>query len=392
MNDLTFTQISTILNSIVSQATGQTTITPTDTSSFVAVAQTGLKVGYDNLMNAVSQVLAKTIFSIRPYKAKFSELEMTNFQFGNAVRKLQVADNTFVDDDRLPLADGQTVDMYKVRKPIVIQTNFYGQSAYEDYWTTFRDQLDVAFSSPDEFSRFISMYVQNNADRRAQARENLSRSTVANLIGGTISASSTDSSRIVHLIAEYNAITGLTLSKTNYQSPEYYTDFIRWVYARVMSISDLMTERSELFHSTIDGKHLMRHTPKNMQKMYILSPIKHDIQARVLSQTFNKNELNGLDGELVNYWQSIEEGKRDAINITPSIMNTDGSVSKGEAISESGIFGIIFDKEAAGVNHFNEWAAVTPFNARGGYYNTFFHATDRYFNDFTENSVVLKLD
>ena len=70
-NDLTFEQIVTVLNSIASQATGQAQLTATNTSDFITVAQTTLKAGADPIMNAISQTLSKTIFSIRPYFEKF---------------------------------------------------------------------------------------------------------------------------------------------------------------------------------------------------------------------------------------------------------------------------------------------------------------------------------
>ena len=53
-NTLTFTDISTILNSVVQQATGQAALTPTNTSDFITVAQKGLLAGYDNLMGCLS--------------------------------------------------------------------------------------------------------------------------------------------------------------------------------------------------------------------------------------------------------------------------------------------------------------------------------------------------
>jgi hypothetical protein len=40
----------------------------------------------------------------------------------------------------------------------------------------------------------------------------------------------------------------------------------------------------------------------------------------------------------------------------------------------------------------NEWSSPAPFNSRGGYTNFYFHRTVRYFNDYSENAVVLLLD
>ena len=62
-NDLTINQISTVLGEIVGQATGSKPMAVTDTSSFVTVAQIGLKTGYDTIATAISQVLSHTIFS-----------------------------------------------------------------------------------------------------------------------------------------------------------------------------------------------------------------------------------------------------------------------------------------------------------------------------------------
>ena len=69
-NDLTFNQLSTVLNSILLQATGINSISVVDTSSFVTAGQEALKAGYDTLSTAISQVLSRTIFSIRPYTSK----------------------------------------------------------------------------------------------------------------------------------------------------------------------------------------------------------------------------------------------------------------------------------------------------------------------------------
>ena len=76
-NTLTFDQISTVLNDIVKQATGIETMKATDTSSFVAQAQTALLAGNDRIMDSISQVLDRTIFSVRPYVAMLSSHSAT---------------------------------------------------------------------------------------------------------------------------------------------------------------------------------------------------------------------------------------------------------------------------------------------------------------------------
>jgi hypothetical protein len=61
-------------------------------------------------------------------------------------------------------------------------------------------------------------------------------------------------------------------------------------------------------------------------------------------------------------------------------------------VETAGIFGVMFDEAALGYTLVNQWSAPTPFNARGGYSNIFWHETARYWNDFTENGVIFLLD
>ena len=392
-NTLEFNQISTVLNSIVSQATGKAAITPTNTSEFVTVAQTGLKTGYDNLLSAVSQVLSRTIFSNRPYSRKFKGLEADAIRYGNHVRKLQIADKDAENDDRLPLTDGKSVDQQVVSKPTILQTNFYGSNSYQRHYTIFKDQLDVAFSGPDEFAQFIALITQNCSDMIEQEHENLARFTIDNYIAGVYvgANASLKTSQIVHLLTEYNAQTGLTLTDTSVYDPANYSAFMKWVYARVAAVSAMLTERSLVYHTNIIGKEVSRHTPERDQRVYILAQNRFGTEARVLADTYHDNYLKAAVNEYVNFWQSIKTPAE--INVTPTYMNTNGVlVTPSKAVDLKNVYGVIMDREAAGYTVVNQWSGTSPFNQRGGYQNIWFHFTDRYWNDFTENGVIFLLD
>lgn len=386
INDMTIEQVSTVLNAIVEQATGkQPTIQVTDTSSFVTVAQTALKTGYDTVLQAISQVLSRTIFSVRPYNRKFRGIEVSEQKWGNHVRKLQLVDNTFEDDQRYSLTEGQSVDMYKVKKPKPVQTNFYGQVTFQDHITIFRDQLDVAFSSPTEFASFISMIMQNMADRFAQMDEEFDRSAVANFIGGKI-IGGTD---VIHLVTEYNDYAGTSYTSTTIKDPTAYEPFIKWVFGRVKTLVGMMGERSIKYHTNLTDKPIMRHTPVDNLKMYLFAPVLNDITSSVISDIYNDELLRFAEHEEVSYWQNIDNP--DALKLTASYMTAAGAITTG-SVNSTGIFGVLFDEEAVGSNRCNEWSERTPMNAAGGYSNIYWHWTRRYWNDFTENGIVLMLD
>lgn len=389
-NELSINQVSTFLNAVVKQATGNTALTAVDGKNFATVAQLPLKIGYDPVISAISQVLSSTIFSIRPYSRKFKGINVSNQKFGNITRKLNIVDSDWTDDDRQKLEDGSSIDMYVVKKPTVLQTNFYGANAFQRQTTIFKDQLDVAFSSQEEFGRFISMLMSNVSDMIEQGHESMARMCILNYVGGKL-ANEDEANNRIHLLTEYNELTGLTLNNKDVYKPENFPSFMKFVVARIKSISNLMTERSEKFHTNVTGKDIMRHTPLSKQKLYLLAPQQYLTETSVLSDLFNDKYMKMTDLELVNFWQNIDEPSD--IDIKPIYMDKTGSLKQpNAAIKESNLFGVIFDEEALGYTTVNSWSAPTPFNARGGYHNIFWHYTDRYWNDFTENGVVLLLD
>lgn len=399
-NDLTFTQVSTILNQIVRQATGVTPIMPNNTSEFVNVAQTALLKGYDPVINAISQVITKTIYSIRPYDRKLKGMEVSMSQWGNLIRKLSIADRSFTDDQAYsypvtwddtmtpPSGEGHSVDMYKIRKPDMLQTNFYGNNVFQDYVTIFKNQLDVAFTSPEEFGRFISMIMQNMRDRREQAIENVARGTVVNLISALIDEN--DADRVIHLVTEYNQLTGLALTPQSVYAPDNYSSFMKWVFGKIAQLCSLMTERSEVFQTRIKNKHVIRHTPYRDQKVYLYAPAQYQITAQVLADTYHDSYLRFADHDVVNYWQSIETP--DAINNKPVYTDKNGEIKVGAQVEQANILGVIFDRESAGYAITQQWSMNTPFNAAGGYYNWWDHETFKSFNDNTEKALVLLMD
>ena len=386
VNTMSFEDASAILNNIRKQVTGEEPISIEDSTQFVSVATTLLQAGYDPVLNAITQMVSRTIFSIRPYNRKFGGIKVDSETWGSIVRKLSIADKDWDKDVRFEIVDDESVDMYKVNKPNILQTNFYGQNVFEKSYTVFKDQLDNAFSGANEFGRFMSMVVQNINDMIEQAHEGIARMTIANFIGGKIASDNS----VIHLITEYNTATGLSLDSTTVYAPENFADFIKWMYARVATLTSLMTERSQEFQINVTGKEINRHTPFELQKVYMYAPLLNEINARVLADAYHEDFLTYADVEAVNYWQSIETP--DQIMVKPAYMDADGQIVDGAEQTIENLVGVVFDRDALGYTTIHNWSATTPFNAKGGYWNTFHHFTERWYNDFTEKGIILMLD
>ena len=403
MNIMSISQASTLLNAIVKQATGQTSQAAINNAAdLVSVAQTALLTGYDPIFNAVSQVWSRTIFSARPYTTKMGDLEMNLGAYGNAIRKLSAVSGLMLDDDQYKwpvaydatahednaLGNGETVDPYKIAKQEVLQTNFYGTAVYQQDYTVFRHQLKTAFSDAEEFSSFNQLNMLERSNDREQYREQVGRVLQLNLIGALIDEASEH--RVVKLLTEYNELTGLTLTAQDVYKPENFPAFIRWMYSRVNTIAKMMGERSQQFQTVINNKPVLRHTPIQDLRVALSTSFHEQIRAMAIPATYNPQDLSLPQFKAVNYWQSID--KPTAINMTPTYTSAAGAVKKGGVVTNENVIGVMHDRDAIGYSITDSWAAASPFNQRGGYWNESYHEEYKTISDCTEKAVVLLLE
>ena len=407
VNSLSFQQCSTILTSLVKQATGRDVVVST-TPDFISVAQTALSLPKDIIYNTLSDVLARTIFSIRPYDARFAGLEKDLPTWGGYMRKLAIAEDDWSDSKAYawPVAydssqsghetgDGYSVDQYVINKRKVQQTNFIGQSVFQDHYTIFDEQLETAFRGPEELSSFLSMLTTYMSNKIELAKDGLSTGLISNLIGTLIAeAGGNASPRVVKLLTEYNAVTGMASTEGAYTAstiflPDNYPSFMKWCYGRIAAVANKFRAMSVKYQTTVNSQPIARHTPYDKQKLYILDDERYQMESRVLADTFHDNYLSLADVESVPFWQGIDTP--DKVIVKPTYTNTSGVVTTaGSAITQTGVFALLFDTDAAG------WAMVhqnmlPARNAAGEYTNMWANMRLRCFQDNTEKAVVFLL-
>lgn len=396
VNTVTFQQSSAVLNSLVQQATGRSSVISTE-ADFISVAQTALNLGKDAIFNALTNVLARTIFAIRPYSASMKGLEKSLPQWGAYMRKINIVESDWKDNDAykypvtydatqtVPSGNGLSVDPWVINKRDFIQTNFLGQSVFSDHYTVFEDQLETAFQNSTEFGQFIGMLTTNMNNKLEVCYENISRHLVTNFIGGLLAENASD--RVVNLLTLYNSETGGSFTTTTIYAPANYPAFMKWAYAKIAAIASMFKEYSVKYQTTISGKYTPRHTPYDKQKMYMLASDRYAIESRVLADAFHDNYLTYADVETVNFWQGINSP--DTIIVKPTYTNTSGVVTTPtNAITQAGVFAVLFDEDALGWARVHQNVLSTPVNPRGEYRNIFYNMRLRCFSDNTEKGVV----
>lgn len=397
----TFTkeQAAAFVSAVYNQVTGKQPLAAVDPSAFVSMADATLNVGVDPLMTAISQVYSKTIYSYRPYETYLGGLDKGATLYGNAIRKLTALDaGDMRDDSGYLLKQDDAIDQYIVNKPKMVQTNFYGSNVWQYPITIYEKQVRSAFKSAEGVQEFLSMTLGELDNHFKQQKEWLAVATLCNLIAAYQNGDMPDECT-VHVLTEYNAYTGGSYTAETVMSPENIKGFMQWFAGRVEQERVRFAARTVRNHvHTVDNVNgvsgeILRHTPRDKQRLYMLAKYKIFNSNLVLSNTYNPQNINTIEGEWLPYWQNPADEETIQLTAFKSMPNN-GKLVSGTTVGykASNVMGILMDVDAAGYSMVDEGATVTPMNARGRYYNIWYNFDRRYYNDVTEKGAVFVLD
>ena len=393
VNSMTFEQSAAFLTALYEEATGQQpTLQVANTADFTTVGTTLLQGGLDPIIAGLTQILDRTIFAMRVYNKKFEDITVDEIRFGAVTRKINFIDNDLDSvDERLTLTDGVGVDPFVVKKPKVVQMNYYGATQYQDHITIFRDQLDSALRDAGEFGRWLSALMTHIDNRHKQVEEAEARGIIANFITAKATA---DTTNAINVLQEYYNETGTTLTPANMFAPANYVEFTRWLAAYMQTLVDKMGERSLKYHMNITGKEVMRFTDSDNMRKYLSDKVVNNIVAVSQSVLYNADKISNIvDGaKKMTFWQNIDNPY--SVQATPAYLNTTtGNIDvAGSPVQVDNIIGVLFDRDALGMVKRSTWSAASEFNPAGGFYNLYWHWTQTTWNSFDENFVLLYAD
>lgn len=391
VNALGIEDVCLLLNDLHTQVTGQAGITPTNTADFISMAQATLAAGTDKVWSAMQIQLSKTLFASRPYTRKFGGLLADDIRWGGIVQKVSFADSNLTSNEMVyhPV-DGTSVDQWIQKKGDILVTRYTGSDVFQDWITVYDQALRDAFLSEAQLGAFYAAKMQELSNKWEQYLEELNRTALGNFIAAKVDMEASFPDGVVHLLTEYNALTGLSLTAQSVYQPANIRGFFQFVRARINTLSRLMTNRSVKFQASVTGKVIARHSPVVNQKMYILSEALDQIDTMVNTNTYHNEPLAYADVEGVDYWQAIDNP--DELQLTPVEIDASGAAVTGSAVTISKLFGVIFDEDAVVTNIKDYRLESTNLNPRGLYRNTWLTSNSQYCNDLTEKGVVLLLD
>lgn len=362
-------QIYEIVNSVTSQALGRTDLTAIDTASFIAMGDAVLNSGtnVEPWINTLVQRIGRTIISYRAYSSQFEELAFTDMEWGAIMQKIKVQMPSAIEDVSVELEDGESIDHYIIAKPRATQKLFVIRSPYTFMVTIQRAWLREAFLSESAMESFIGAVFGELTNAMAVGQEELGRACMSNFIANT------DESQRIPLLTNYIANVPSADPTLTADTAIYDGGFLRYAIAQMKYYSMRMTEMSTLYNK--EGE--TRHTPISMQRFCIRSDYLVNMETQVEYAAFHDEYLDVGAEVKVNYWQSA---------LTPGSILIDGG--EGDDVQIDNILGFIHDRAALGTYRKETEVLTTPVNARGKYYNTFYHVNDNRFNDMSENGLV----
>lgn len=411
---LTQRDIHALINRIVHEATGQeNTLNVVDSSTFVSVGEKLLASGTENVLNALSLVLGRTFMAVRPYNAKLKLINAIDTgAYSHRMRKISFySKNAQASGDWntqlfTNLADGftngqnesgtksvaqSTKSMWEQNQPIPLELTFGGSSVWEDSITVYEDQLKHAFRSEADFADFVSGIMTEKGNDIESQKEAFNRMTLLNHMAGVYDLNNSYS--VVNLTSAFNKEFETSYTTTQLLST-YLTDFMKFMTAKIKIDSRMLENRSLKAHwsptvtrgdVTYD---ILRHTPRDRQRLLMFNPLMMKAQSYVFPEIFNTEYLKIENYEGVDFWQN--EANPSAIDVIPAIPDTANPKAQkaGAEVKLNYVVGILYDVDGLMVDYQLERTAVTPLEARKNYHNIWYSYSKNAINDFTENAIL----
>ena len=371
-------QVYDLVNDVTSEVLGLKDILKEDLTNVVDIGDAIFNANaFENYTRKLVDHIGKMVFVDRPYTSRVPSVLMDAWEFGSVLEKVSMEMPKATENESWELEDGAVYEQDQFYKPKVSVKFFNSKTTFEVPISITEMQLRSAFTNAMQLNRFVSM-IYTTIDKSLTAKlDGLIMRTINNFTGETIHNG--NSVRYVKLLTAYKALSGnntLTADKALQD-----VEFLKYASYQIKLYASRMSVLSSLFN--IGGQ--ARHTPRDLMHIVLLDAFSSASDVYLQSDTFH-NELVALPKyESVPYWQGT--GTAYAFN---DVSKIDIKTASGYDVSQVGIIGVIFDRDALGVTNQNA-RVTTHYNGKAEFTNMWHKRDASYFNDLNENFVVFAI-
>ena len=376
-------QIYELMNSVTREVLGEETVVNEDLSNIVDIGTALFNASaIDAYVKSLVNHIGKVIFVNRPYSGSVPSVLMDGWEFGSVLEKISADIPEATENESWELENGTSYDPNIFYKPSVTAKFFNSKVTFEVPMSSTEKQVKQSFSSAEQLNGFLSM-LYNAVDKSMTIKiDSLVMRTINNMIAETIyadyqgaSTSTKSGVRAVNLLKLYNDKFSTSLTaEAAVTDPE----FVRFASYTLGLYSDRLSKISTLFN--VEGKE--RFTSADYLHVVLLSDFAKAADAYLQSDTYH-NEFTKLpNAETVPYWQASGTGYD-----FESVSKIDVKTASNNTVSQTGILGIMFDRDALGVTNLDR-RVTTNYNPKAEFYTNWYKFDAGYFNDLSENFVV----
>ena len=377
-------QVYSTVNSIAKQMWGQNALTAVDGRDIISMGKTVLssETEKDNFLSVLADRIGTTILRTLDLELDFPNLLRHSYEWGAIIiQKINIQPFEAKAQKAWQVGEQDfTPNQFAIDKPTVTQTFFKDANAFE-FDVTIPDQmLKTAFLGANEFGAFVDGIMASITDSMVMALNNMSYVAIDNFIAEKLKAGN----GVVNVLTGYNTQAG-----TSYTSLTEALDdkeFYRYTGMIIRNVIKYMAKPSKLYNT---GS-MVRATTRDNMHVILSSDVMSGYTTYLSADTFH-NELVSIPGyaEFVSLQATGVSGiPTIAGNTQINIIPASNESNDNTAVTAKGIIGIITDREAIGIGYDDMFNAVDR-NNRNRYTNYTYGCTRQWFNDLSENGVVL---
>ena len=374
-------QIYQLMNTVTSEALGETAVLQEDLSNIVEVGDTIQNVmGLDNYVRKLVDHIGRVIFVDRVYSGRTPSLLRDGWEYGSILEKISTGLPEAKENATWELEPGVSYDPNVFYRP-EITVNFYNDAVtFEIPISITEQQVKSSFSSITQLNGFLSMIRNSIANSMTVKTDELIRRALNNFISEVVNTN--DGVTYVKLLTLYNA----TLPDS--ATPITADEFMRTPAAMKFAINKFYNYIDYI--STMSTKfnlgHQPRFTPKDRLNVVMLSTFKNAASVYLDSDTFHEEYVALPNAESLPYWQG--SGTSFAFD---DISNINVTNSYGHTVDVDNVVAIMFDKDGVGVAN-QDTHVTSNYNPKAEFWNEWTKAKMTLWNDANENFIVFALN
>lgn len=333
----------------------------------------------DNFVKKLPNRIGRDIFVERTYTGFAPNILKDAWEWGSVLMKTRVKAFDAKPNPSWQLTNGTTVNQFEYNAPDVAAVFYNSKVAWQIDASFAERQLKESFNSASQLNRFFSMIESQIRNSQTMYMDALIMRTINNFIAEKINGNN----GVIDILAGYNSAFGTTLTAAQAITN---TDFLRYAAYTILLYKDRLKAASEIFNMNSDDGY-PTFTPADRLHVVLLSNVAQALEVYLQSETFHNSFTEIGRYDTVPFWQS--SGSDYSIDIISQIKVKPAS-DPTKTVNRNYIIGVMFDRDAIGVNNDNR-RVTTSYNANGEYYNNFYKVDTSYYNDLAENGIVFTI-